>query len=71
MKNYVFDFNFGGPWGTCSVTMTSVIGHLTGLDFERQYRTWLSCPPSALFEAPVHESVADVCIFAHHHEGLI
>ncbi|RAH52814.1 DNA topoisomerase III [Aspergillus piperis CBS 112811] len=59
VKNYVFDFNFGGPWGTCSVTMTSVIGHLTGLDFERQYRTWLSCPPSALFEAPVHESVAD------------
>ncbi|OJJ72748.1 hypothetical protein ASPBRDRAFT_206625 [Aspergillus brasiliensis CBS 101740] len=59
VKNYVFDFNFGGPWGTCSVTMTSVIGHLTGLDFERQYRTWLSCPPSALFEAPVHESVAE------------
>ncbi|GLA11931.1 DNA topoisomerase [Aspergillus niger] len=59
VKNYVFDFNFGGSWGTCSVTMTSVIGHLTGLDFERQYRTWLSCPPSALFEAPVHESVAD------------
>ncbi|PYH69766.1 DNA topoisomerase 3 [Aspergillus vadensis CBS 113365] len=59
VKNYVFDFNFGGPWGTCTVTMTSVIGHLTGLDFERQYRTWLSCPPSALFEAPVHESVAD------------
>ncbi|OOF95971.1 hypothetical protein ASPCADRAFT_146455 [Aspergillus carbonarius ITEM 5010] len=59
VKNYVFDFNFGGPWGTCSVTMTSVIGHLTGLDFERQYKTWLSCPPAALFEAPVHESVAE------------
>ncbi|PWY73845.1 DNA topoisomerase III [Aspergillus sclerotioniger CBS 115572] len=59
VKNYVFDFNFGGPWGTCSVTMTSVIGHLTGLDFERQYKTWLSCPPAALFEAPVRESVAE------------
>ncbi|PYH95547.1 DNA topoisomerase III [Aspergillus ellipticus CBS 707.79] len=58
VKNYLFDFNFGGPWGTCSVTMTSVIGHLTGLEFERQYKAWLSCPPAALFEAPVLESVA-------------
>ncbi|KAL1971071.1 hypothetical protein VTN77DRAFT_22 [Rasamsonia byssochlamydoides] len=57
VKNYVFTFNFGGAWGSCSVTMTSVIGHLTGLDFERQYRGWTSCPPSALFEAPVVESV--------------
>ncbi|KAJ5735102.1 DNA topoisomerase 3 [Penicillium malachiteum] len=37
--------------------MTSVIGHLTGLDFERQYKGWMSCPPGALFEAPVHEDV--------------
>ncbi|PIG80636.1 DNA topoisomerase 3 [Aspergillus arachidicola] len=57
VKNYVFDFNFGGPWGTCSVTMTSVIGHLTTLEFERQYKGWLSCPPGALFEAPVHITV--------------
>ncbi|KAJ5132303.1 hypothetical protein N7448_006461 [Penicillium atrosanguineum] len=57
VKNYEFDFNFGGPWGDCSVTMTSVIGHLTGLDFERQYKGWMSCPPGSLFEAPVQESV--------------
>ncbi|OQD77661.1 hypothetical protein PENDEC_c002G06544 [Penicillium decumbens] len=57
VKNYEFDFNFGGPWGNCSVTMTSVIGHLTGLDFERQYKGWMSCPPGSLFEAPVQESV--------------
>ncbi|KAE8350798.1 DNA topoisomerase [Aspergillus coremiiformis] len=57
VKNYVFEFNFGNPWGTCSVTMTSVIGHLTALEFERQYKGWLSCPPGALFEAPVHEAV--------------
>lgn len=30
------------------------------LDFESQYKTWLSCPPSALFEAPVREFVEDV-----------
>ncbi|KAJ6131555.1 hypothetical protein N7523_001261 [Penicillium sp. IBT 18751x] len=60
VKNYEFDFNFGGPWGNCSVTMTSVIGHLTGLDFERQYKGWMSCPPGSLFEAPVQESVDKV-----------
>ncbi|KAG2418694.1 DNA topoisomerase III [Aspergillus terreus] len=58
VKNYLFEFNFGSPWGTCAVTMTSVIGHLTSLDFESHYKSWLSCPPGALFEAPVHESVA-------------
>ncbi|CAG8000953.1 unnamed protein product [Penicillium nalgiovense] len=57
VKNYEFDFNFGGAWGTCSVTMTSVVGHLTGLDFDREYKGWMSCPPGALFEAPVQETV--------------
>ncbi|KAJ5748455.1 uncharacterized protein N7511_010151 [Penicillium nucicola] len=60
VKNYEFDFNFGGAWGNCSVTMTSVIGHLTGLDFDRQYKGWLSCPPGSLFEAPVQEDVDKV-----------
>jgi hypothetical protein len=40
--------------------MTSVIGHLTGLDFDRQYKGWMSCPPGALFEAPVQEDVDKV-----------
>jgi hypothetical protein len=60
VKNYEFDFNFGGAWGNCSVTMTSVLGHLTGLDFDRQYKGWLSCPPGSLFEAPVQEAVDKV-----------
>jgi hypothetical protein len=30
------------------------------LDFESQYKSWLSCPPSDLFEAPVREFVEDV-----------
>ncbi|EAW11515.1 DNA topoisomerase 3 [Aspergillus clavatus NRRL 1] len=57
VKNYLFEFNFGDPWGTCSVTMTSVLGHLMALDFESQYKGWQSCPPGSLFEAPVHEYV--------------
>jgi DNA topoisomerase-3 len=60
VKNYEFDFNFGGAWGNCSVTMTSVVGHLTGLDFDRQYKGWQSCPPGSLFEAPVQETVDKV-----------
>lgn len=50
IKNYEFRFNFR-DWGSCEVVMTSVVGHLTGLDFEQQYRQWRSCPPSDLFEA--------------------
>ncbi|KAI1931477.1 DNA topoisomerase [Ophidiomyces ophidiicola] len=38
--------------------MTSVIGHLTELDFEPQLRHWQSCPPAQLFDAPVIEGVA-------------
>ncbi|OJJ03533.1 hypothetical protein ASPVEDRAFT_53914 [Aspergillus versicolor CBS 583.65] len=59
VKNYVFDFNFGGQLGDCAVTMTSVLGHLTSLEFERQYKGWTSCPPAMLFEAPVYISVDD------------
>ncbi|KAJ5724150.1 DNA topoisomerase 3 [Penicillium malachiteum] len=47
----------GGSFQTHAIRGNPVIGHLTGLDFERQYKGWMSCPPSALFEAPVHEDV--------------
>ena len=59
VKNYAFDFNFR-QWGNCSVIMTSVLGHLTNLEFDQGYRAWNSCPPSQLFEAPTHETIADV-----------
>ncbi|EEH09080.1 DNA topoisomerase III [Histoplasma capsulatum G186AR] len=58
VKNYEFDFTFAPPWGQCSVIMTSVIGHLTSLEFDSQYRGWNSCPPGRLFDAPVVDSVA-------------
>ena len=57
VKNYDFDFSFSPPWGNCSVTMTSVIGHLNDLEFPQQYRKWHSCPPAHLFDAPV-ETIA-------------
>jgi DNA topoisomerase III len=50
VKNYEFDFRFA-QWGNCSVTMTSVSGHLTSLDFADRYRKWETTPPGQLFEA--------------------
>ncbi|KAI9756066.1 MAG: DNA topoisomerase [Lichina confinis] len=57
IKNYEFDFVFGQPWGHCTVTMTSVIGHLHSLDFEQQFRKWTSCAPGQLFDAPLVNAV--------------
>ncbi|MCJ1374265.1 DNA topoisomerase [Loxospora ochrophaea] len=57
VKNYEFNFSFGPPWGNCPVIMTSVIGHLNGLDFAPQYRGWQSCRPGQLFDAAVLETV--------------
>lgn len=50
VKNYEFEYNFR-QWGNCSVTMTSVLGHLTGLDFDPKYKSWKSCHPRELFDA--------------------
>jgi DNA topoisomerase III len=58
VKNYEFKFQFR-QWGNCDVVMTSVLGHLTGLDFEQRYRAWKSCPPSDLFEAPTITTIDD------------
>lgn len=41
-----------------TMVMTSVTGHIAGIDFGPGYRSWKSPPPSALFSAPVESSVA-------------
>ncbi|KAK4106616.1 prokaryotic type I DNA topoisomerase [Parathielavia hyrcaniae] len=53
IKNYSFDFDFGQPWGHCSVTMTAVKGHLTAVEFPGDYKQWEYPPPDRLFDAPV------------------
>ncbi|KAK3639230.1 DNA topoisomerase [Elasticomyces elasticus] len=58
VKNYEFQYNFPA-WGACDVTMTSVSGHLTGLDFDPRYKKWTSCDPSELFEARVETAVSE------------
>lgn len=42
--------------------MTSVLGHLTEVDFSQNYRKWHSCAPVQLFEAPIETTVAKVCM---------
>ncbi|TGJ87724.1 hypothetical protein E0Z10_g1045 [Xylaria hypoxylon] len=58
IKNYVFDYDFGRPWGKCQVTMTSVLGHLTTAEFPPEYKKWDYPPPDRLFDAPVNVVVA-------------
>ncbi|KAK4916624.1 DNA topoisomerase [Elasticomyces elasticus] len=56
VKNYQFTYNFP-IWGNCEVVMTSVLGHLTGLDFDTKYKKWMSCPPGQLFECETVETI--------------
>ena len=37
-QNYDFTFTFNSEDGPCQVTMTSVAGHITGLDFGLPFR---------------------------------
>ncbi|KAK3692533.1 DNA topoisomerase [Podospora appendiculata] len=59
VKNYLFDFDFGPPWGHSSVTMTSVKGHLTTMDFTAEHQRWDYPPPDRLFDAPLRTFVPD------------
>ncbi|KAF2469712.1 DNA topoisomerase III [Lindgomyces ingoldianus] len=52
VKNYEFNYTFP-QWGRCSVTVTSVLGHLLSHEFEPRYKSWTSCDPSALFNAHI------------------
>ncbi|KAG7290478.1 hypothetical protein NEMBOFW57_000480 [Staphylotrichum longicolle] len=53
IKNYTFDYDFGAPWGHCSVTMTAVKGHLTAVEFPAEFKQWEYPPPDRLFDADV------------------
>ncbi|KAF6010497.1 hypothetical protein HII13_003273 [Brettanomyces bruxellensis] len=49
-RNLDFTFNF--PWiGSCDVTMTSVAGHVSNIDFPKDF-SWGNCEPVSLFDAP-------------------
>ncbi|GAP87752.1 putative DNA topoisomerase [Rosellinia necatrix] len=58
IKNYVFNYDFGHPWGKSQVTMTSVLGHITTAEFPAEYKKWDYPPPDRLFDAPVNVVVS-------------
>jgi DNA topoisomerase-3 len=52
-KIYEFPYMIGNQ--KCDMVMTSVSGHLLGLDFDEKYRKWWSCDPVQLFDLPVYK----------------
>lgn len=61
IKNYDFSFNFPSL-GFCDVTMTSVVGHITNLDFPPSFQ-WGKCFPGRLFDAPLIETIPKKDVF--------
>ena len=57
--NKIYEFQYQVRNQHCDMSMTSVSGHLLGLDFDIKYRKWYSCPPEQLFQLPVHKSCPD------------
>ncbi|CAL8071286.1 unnamed protein product [Calicophoron daubneyi] len=54
-KIYEFGFDFQGTH--VSMVMTSVSGHLLNYDFPPPYKSWHSCDPLILFDAPISKNV--------------
>jgi DNA topoisomerase III len=52
-NKYIKNFDFDYPQTNASFTVTSVSGHLLTCDFPETHRSWLSCDPFALFDAPI------------------
>uniref|UniRef100_A0A8C2Z1I6 DNA topoisomerase n=1 Tax=Cyclopterus lumpus TaxID=8103 RepID=A0A8C2Z1I6_CYCLU len=52
-KIYEFEYHLFGQ--NVTVTMTSVSGHLLGLEFKAQFQKWHSCNPVLLFDAEVEK----------------
>ncbi|XP_054891755.1 DNA topoisomerase 3-alpha [Poeciliopsis prolifica] len=56
-KIYEFECSLFGQ--NVTVTMTSVSGHLLGLEFKAPFQKWLSCSPVLLFDAEVEKICPD------------
>ncbi|CAH8540395.1 unnamed protein product [Schistosoma turkestanicum] len=54
-KLYEFPMNLNGQ--NVIMVMTSVSGHLTNYDFPPNYKSWHSCNPMVLFNAPIAKQV--------------
>ncbi|PIA13720.1 DNA topoisomerase 3-alpha [Coemansia reversa NRRL 1564] len=56
-KNFDFQYRVSGTF--VSATMTSVMGHVTKIDFPLAMRRWSSCNPATLFTAPIVQDVEE------------
>ncbi|CAI9578073.1 unnamed protein product [Staurois parvus] len=56
-KIYEYEYHLFGK--DVSVIMTSVSGHLLGMDFQRHLKSWHSCNPVSLFDAEVEKFCPD------------
>ncbi|XP_060946009.1 DNA topoisomerase 3-alpha [Limanda limanda] len=56
-KIYEYEYHLFGQ--NVSVSMTSVSGHLLGLEFQSAYKKWHSCNPQLLFDAEVEKYCPD------------
>ncbi|KAJ1770695.1 DNA topoisomerase 3-alpha [Coemansia sp. RSA 1843] len=54
-KNYDFEYRISGTF--VPATMTSVSGHIKGMDFPQTMKSWYSCNPIELFTADVIKCV--------------
>jgi DNA topoisomerase III len=52
-NKYIRNYDFDYPKTNSFFTVTSVSGHLMEHDFDGTYRSWDSCDPFVLFEAPI------------------
>ncbi|KAF5357377.1 hypothetical protein D9758_005864 [Tetrapyrgos nigripes] len=58
-NKYVKNYEFNYPQTNSRFVVTSVLGHLTTLEFPDQYRKWTSCDPIVLFDSQVLTSIPD------------
>ncbi|XP_040212350.1 DNA topoisomerase 3-alpha [Rana temporaria] len=56
-KIYEYEYHLFGK--DVTVIMTSVSGHLLGMDFQRHLKSWHSCNPVSLFDAEVEKFCPD------------
>ncbi|XP_023945939.1 DNA topoisomerase 3-alpha [Bicyclus anynana] len=53
--NKIYEFDVEVLGNKSQMVMTSVSGHLLSLDFVSAYRSWRTCNPLSLFDAPVYK----------------
>uniref|UniRef100_H2Z239 DNA topoisomerase n=1 Tax=Ciona savignyi TaxID=51511 RepID=H2Z239_CIOSA len=57
--NKIYEFNYYMLGQNCSISFTSLSGHLLNYDFTGIYRKWYSCHPLSLFDVAVEKNVTE------------